>query len=165
MARLFGLLAATGFALTLVALIISVAGYDLGSRFPGVWILVPLGALFFVPFVSCYNRTMGRRPTFRDIRTAFPGWVIALAILVGVNAWVGAGIGFSRMPKDGVIDNQGGHYQIVNHGRLVHPISEAEYHRLEASMLEGMANLLLPFYFLPAAYFLFRNKETEPGSA
>ena len=160
MDRFFGTVALTGLALALLVHVAACLGLDVGAQFPAVWILFVGIPIVFFPFVSCSQRTLGNRPTLSDLRAAFPGWVIIATILLAIYAWIGFLAGTAPLPAAGGVPTERDHkYVIANHGVVLREISAAQYHAFEASNLRGLSSLWLLFYFLPTAYFVFRNKD------
>lgn len=70
--RTFGFASLIGFALVFSVHIAALMGIDVGERFPAVWALHGGVFIVFVPFVFSSKELLGPKPTFAQIRAAFP---------------------------------------------------------------------------------------------
>ena len=57
--------------------------------------------------------------------------------------------------SDGTPAIKAGQYVLKNHGRIVRPLSLAEYTSLRAQVIRGFSGYWMVFYFLGFAYFAF----------
>jgi hypothetical protein len=65
---------------------------------------------------------------------------------------------------EGVVREQPSGYSIVDHGKFIREISEAEFHEAQAMKSRGFSAGWLLFYGLSSLFWVFRQPESVPGS-
>lgn len=154
---LIGLVSLIGFLLSLAVHISALLGTDVSAHWPAVWLLhVGVFAVFF-PFVFFSRRALGKKPTFAEIRSAFPAWVVMLGIAMFVYAALNFLLAF-RALDGGSPAVRDGAYVLLNHGTLIRELTQAEYSLFKANEIRAFSGHWLVFYFLPFAYFMLRKK-------
>jgi hypothetical protein len=157
--RFLGLAALTGFSLSLIVHITTVAGVDVASLFPAVLWLHVGAILIFIPTVLSSRKALANRAGRFSFSGVLPPWANAVfAIVVGyimVNFLVSA-----HLMGNGSAAIVQGRYVLQNHGRLVDYLSEREYHLHKAYELRLFSGGWLIFYLLPAVYFLSRARRS-----
>jgi hypothetical protein len=96
MERHFGLLALAGLVLTSIV-------HIAGALHAGIFVV-------FVPFIFFYRKTLGSKPTFGEIRKAFPSWVIVVAVALFAYAFTNSFRAMALMPGGGVPSLYGNKY-------------------------------------------------------
>ncbi len=157
MQRVLGIIALIGFMLSLAAHIAAVCGVAVAEHIPFIWLL-HLGVFaVFIPLVFAMKNTMGNRPSFKQIRAAFPAWVIVVGICLFVYVAVNFLLAMGGMEGEpGLADN--GKYVLSQRGKLIREISPAEFTRFKANQIRAFSGHWLLFYFMPFAYFMFYRK-------
>lgn len=153
MNRLMVFIAAIGLTLSLVVHSASLFGVDVMSLAPYVWALHIGVFIVFAPAIMSARKRFGARPALADLRRAFPGWVQVLAAVFIVYAAINFYVSFTSM--DGTPAINAGQYVLENHGRIVRPLSLAEYTSLRAQVIRGFSGYWMVFYFFGFAYFAF----------
>jgi hypothetical protein len=157
MSRIFGLFALLGFMLSLVAHIAALLGIDVADRFPYVWSLHIGIFAVFIPFVFSMHKTLGAKPKFADIKSNFPGWIVAIGLVIFIYAILNF-ILFVHNTEGGSPSIQDGRYVLSSHGKMIRELTEAEYHAFNANVVRGFSGHWMIFYFVPFAYFMFFKK-------
>lgn len=156
-----GLLALTGLALSLAVHIAALLGIDVAAHVPWVWLLHVGVFAVFLPFVLLSRKSLPARPTAAELRSVFPGWVLA----VGLTLFVYVGINFIlflRETEGGSTAVKQNQYVLESHGRFIRNLTPAEYTAFNANEIRGFSGHWLIFYFAPFAYFLLRKKSRPP---
>lgn len=158
MNTLFGYTALSGFLLALAAHIATICGVDVSARVPAVWGLHAGIFIVFIPMVFSMRKTIGTKPTFAEIRAAFPPWVVVFGICLFAYVLLNFVFMFILGSVGGNPSMVGGKYILENHGKLIREITEAEYREAMANTIRGFSGHWLIFYFAPFAYFILRNE-------
>ena len=161
MDRLIAIAALVGFVLSLAVHISALSGIDVSAHLPFVWLLHVGIFVVFVPFVLSSRKYLGTKPTFSEVRAAFPGWAIAVFIAIFAYALVNFLI-FMAATEGGSPSIRDGKYVLDSHGKVIRELTEAEYFSFKANELRGFSGHWLVFYFAPFAYFMFRKKSNPP---
>jgi hypothetical protein len=146
--RVRGSLALAGFALALVVHIETIAGVDVYSRFPAVWLL-HLGALLLCG-LSILSAGYRLKPS--EIVYHLPTWAIVIVATVFVYSLINFLV-CASVTGGGNADMLGTQYVLVDHGRVSAHISRAEYHLHRAYELRAFSGHWIFFYLLPTVYF------------
>lgn len=156
MNRVFGLAALLGFSLSLIVHLCALSGIDVVARVPAVWLLHLGIFVVFFPFVISMRKTLGPKPSFAHIRAAFPPWIVMLGCALLAYTVVNF-ILFMAATEGGNPSIEHGKYVLMSHGRLIRELTLPEYTHFWANQARGFSGHWLAFYFIPAAYFLFRR--------
>ena len=161
MNRIFGLTALAGFIISLVVHLSALLGIDVSAHFAYVWLLHLGIFVVFFPFAFAFfsRNTPGEKPTFTEIRTAFPTWVVVAGACVFTYAVVNFLL-FMIATEGGNPAIKNGKYLLLNHGKLVRELTFGEYTAFRANEIRGFSGHWLVFYFFPFAYFVLRKKST-----
>ena len=160
--RFFGLLALLGFVLSLIAHLASLTGFDVAAKYPYVWGLhVGIFVVFF-PFVLMSRKTLGRKPSFAQIRERFPLWVVAAGAIIFAYAMLNFLL-FGLRTEGGSPSTHDGKFVLEEHGRFIRELSPAEYTSLKANEVRGFSGHWLVFYYIPFAYFMFYREPARQG--
>ncbi|WP_154668259.1 hypothetical protein [Pseudoduganella violaceinigra] len=165
MKRLFGLISLAGFTAALIVHVLALTGVDVSEHFPAVWGLHGGIFLVFIPFVFFSRKTLGPKPTFAEIRNAFPMWVVVLGCGIFAYALLNFALTMvgSEVGNPSIVD---GKYVLVSHGKHVRELTALEYSAFKANEIRGFSGHWLAFYFMPFAYFMFgRDSSTIPADA
>ena len=156
MQRILGFASLAGFVAALVVHIAALTGIDVEDKFPAVWGLHVGIFVVFIPFVFSSRKTLGPKPTFAQIRAAFPIWVVGLGICIFAYMVVNFAL-FMLKTEGGNPSIVDGKFVLMNHGALIRELSAAEYSTFKANEVRGFSGHLLVFYFVPFAYFMFHR--------
>lgn len=158
MTHLLSLVALLGFLLSLAAHVAALLGIDVSAKVPLVWLLHVGIFVVFIPFVLLSRKVLGVKPTFAEVRKLFPGWVIALGVLIFTYAIINFLLLFILATQGGSPSIRDGKFILQDHGRLVRELTAVEYTSFKANEVRGFSGHWLAFYFIPFAYFMFRQK-------
>ena len=161
--RLFGFGALLGLAASLLAHVAAICGVDVAAQLPLVWGLHVGTFLVLLPFVLSARKILGPKPGLARLAEIFPVWLFAVAVLLFIYAFINFQLTMSVL-ADGSPGERAGKLVLEDHGRLVREITESEYHRYKAYELRSFSGHWLLLYFVPFAYFLFRNGPRPAGS-
>lgn len=157
MHRMLGLFALTGFTLSLATHIAALCGIAVSESIPFIWLLHVGIFVVFIPMVLSMRGTMGKRPSFKQLRAAFPAWVIIVGICLFVYVLLNFMLAMSGMEGEaGLAEN--GKYVLSHRGKLIREISLVEFTRFKALEVRAFSGHWLVFYFAPFAYFMFYRK-------
>jgi hypothetical protein len=157
----FGFIALSGFVLPLAAHVAALIGMVAAERVPFVWALHVGIFIVFIPFVLSSRKTLGKKPRFAEIRALFPGWIVVIGVTIFAYAIVNFVV-FISLTEGGSTSIQDGKFVLLNHGKLIRELTQAEYHFFKTNEVRGISGHWLVFYFMPFAYFLFRNRANSP---
>jgi hypothetical protein len=160
MKRILGIASLIGFVSALIVHIAALMGIDVSDNFPVVWVLHVGIFVVFIPFVFSSRKSLGAKPTFAQIRAAFPMWVVRLGICIFAYALVNFAL-FMLKTEGGNPSIVDGKFVLMNHGALIRELTAAEYSTFKANVVRGFSGHWLVFYFAPFAYFMF-HKESSP---
>jgi hypothetical protein len=88
---------------------------------------------------------------------SYPKPVIAAAVVLHLYASLIGIASFTTM--EGVVREQPSGYSIVNHGKFIREISEAEFHQAQAMKTRGFSAGWLLFYGLSSLFWVFRQPD------
>lgn len=159
---LIGLIALSGFILSLAAHLSALFGIDVAAHVPYVWGLHVGMFVVFVPFIFSIRKTLGPKPTFAEIRANFPNWVVVTGSILLAYVVINFAL-FMLSTSGGDPSMQNGKFILASHGHLIREITFTEYTALKANQIRGFSGHWLVFYYLPMAYFLF-SKKRNPAS-
>ena len=161
MNRPLGRIALVGFTLALLVHVAAVAGVDVSSRFPYVWLLHFGVFLAFIPIAfSARKGFRERRLGFDEITSHLPGWAVGLAGAMFAYALFNF-ILCSRFTNGNAV-TVGGHYLLVSHGRVLAHLTEREYHLHRAYEVRLFSGFWLTFFLIPGLYFLTWRDRSSP---
>lgn len=162
MKRILGFASFIGLAAALIVHIAALMGIDASDNFPAVWGLHVGIFVVFIPFVFSSRKSLGPKPTFAQIRAAFPMWIVGLGICVFAYALVNFAL-FILKTEGGNPSIVDGKFVLMNHGALIRELSVVEYSTFKANEVRGFSGHWLVFYFVPFAYFLFHKGSAKSG--
>ena len=155
-----GIVALTGFLLSLLAHVMALMGIDLSASAPVIWDL-HFGIFFvFIPFVLPSRKELAGRNSMLGIAADVPRWVAVLGAMLFVYAMVNLFL-FTQHTEGGNAVIQHGKCVLLNHGKFIRELIASEYTVLKANELRGFSGHWLLFYFMPAAYFLLRKPDAQ----
>jgi len=159
--RWLGLTSLVGLLVSVTVHSASIAGMDVASRFPGVWLLHFL-ALVICAAVAFFSSVI-HRPAGTSVlhveaypRSSPQGWplwgtpVIAVAIGYAIVTFALR----EHVSGSGVPAIVGGQYVLQSHGRLLTNLTESDYRLHRAYELRAFSAVWIVFYLAPAIYFL-----------
>lgn len=159
-----GVVALTGFLLTLLAHVMALMGINLTASVPALWDL-HFGIFFvFIPFTLLARKGFAGRNSMLGIAADMPPWVVMLGALIFVYAMVNFFL-FTPHTEGGNAVVQHGKCVLLNHGKFIRELTASEYTALKANELRGFSGHLLLFYFMPAAYFLLSKPDARRRDA
>jgi hypothetical protein len=162
MNRILGFAALLGFTLSLVVHVAALLGIDVAAKLPLVWALHLGVFVVFLPFAFLSRKVLGTKPSFAQIKEHFPGWVVALGVVIMAYVAVNF-LRFVVATQGGSPSIQDGKFVLQSHGKLIGEITASEYTAFKANEVRGFSGHWLVFYFVPFAYFIFcRKPETSP---
>jgi hypothetical protein len=157
MKRFFFYFAATGWAVSLVVHLLSLAGVDVAATVPAIWVLqigifvVWLPAIVFLQKdlrfrPGAFDRSSLRNPV-KYLKLIF-GNIPRPLIAIGVFGFFYAMVNFlvTMLPMPGTPDIKDGHYILQVKGQVIKTLTESEYHALKARMMRGFSGHWLAFY-------------------
>lgn len=151
---IFGLLALCGFVASLTVHLRTFWGYTLDL--PGGEHLLALALpLVFVPLVFDTRSIPPEQRNFAGLPGKLPRWTIAL--VVAVTAYTALNF-ILNMPHNGSPAVSDGKYVLQEHGRVIREITAQQYREAVVRQVRGFSGHILPFYLLPAIWFLFAKK-------
>ena len=178
MYRPFGLLAAVGLALAVIAHAL--------TFYPGASIITEDGSpvwllhigifVVFVPMVFSMQWEFGtrrdraaqrgdwpaRRATWAAQMSFFPRW--ARAVIVAAMVYTAYNF-FTALPFGGTPQVRNGQFVLVSHGTFIRTLSEDEYLAMKRGEVRGFSGHWIFFYLVPTLYFLFgRHPQSNPSS-
>ena len=157
MTSLLALVACLGLLLSLTVHVTALLGFNVSEQVPLVWLLHVGIFVVFIPFVILSRKVLGSKPTFAQVRKLFPGWVVALGVLIFAYAIVNF-VFFILAAQGGSPSIRDGKFVLQNHGRLIRELTASEYASFKANEIRGFSGHWLVFYFMPFAFFMFREK-------
>lgn len=157
MRRILGFISFIGFASALVVHIAALMGIDVADNIPAVWGLHVGIFLVFVPFVFSSRKSLGAKPTFAQLRAAFPMWIVGLGIGMFAYALVNFALVMQEM-EGGTPSIVNGKFVLMNHKALIRELTAAEYSAFKANEVRIFSGHWMLFYFMPFAYFMFYQK-------
>ncbi len=156
-------LAASGFVAALVVHLLTVLGVNYFAEHNATFVL---HFLIFIPFIGMIihsregTSTAGKTAYFKDLLKGIPKSMKALAI--GVFIYAGINFMFSvTLLSEGSPVIQEGNLVLLDHGRYVRDISEAEFYALKRAGLRAFSGHWLVFFLIPALYFKYVNHRTK----
>jgi hypothetical protein len=152
--RVRGSLALVGFTLALVVHVETIAGVDVYSRFPPVWLL-HLGALLLF---GLFVLSGGHRIKPSEILYHLPTWAIMVIAAVFVYSLINFVV-CESITGGSLADVLGDQYVLSSHRRVLAHISQAEYHLHRAYELRAFSGTWLVFYSVPTVYFFLWRDE------
>jgi hypothetical protein len=167
--KILAILAALGFAVSLVVHLATYLGVNVSRHVPAVWLLHVGVFIVFVPMViTIYTKSGKSRPQsggdfWRQFFNPMPRWVRLLSY--GLFAYVAINfILFVALSRDGSPDVIGGKYVLRSDGRVeeqrvIREITMEEYDLREARVVRGFSGHWLVFYLIAALYFWYGRKE------
>jgi hypothetical protein len=156
-------LALAGLAASLAVHAAALAGIDAGEALPGVWLL-HLGAVAVSLLLLVRHRTRlrTRRLLLDQLRGgSFPPWSVRLGAVLFIYALLNFAL-FAARTDGGNPDVREGRFVLLDHGRLVRELTREEYRAYRANELRGFSGHWVMFYYLPAAFGLFRRRPSPP---
>lgn len=153
-----GLVALTGFLLSLLVHVMVLMGVDLTTCVPAVWDLHFGIFVVFLPFVLLSRKGLAGKNSVLGIAADVPRWVAVLGAMIFAYAMVNFFI-FTQHSENGNALIQHGKRVLLNHGKLIRELTASEYTALKANELRGFSGHWLLLYFMPAAYFLLRKPD------
>jgi hypothetical protein len=163
--RLFvGITATLGLLAALLVHGATYAGVDVFQRYPEVWLLHLGCFVVFIPllFSLWSDNRLGRR--IDEMFTDHPRWVRWLLTAVAVYAVVNFVL-FFLLAGGGTAEMRNGEFVLLNHGKLIRHLTEAEYHRQQIYEARGFSGHWLVFYLVPALYFLLPVAPNRPSGS
>ncbi|MEI2429187.1 hypothetical protein RDV84_23150 [Lysobacter yananisis] len=150
----FGALALCGFAASLIVHLRTFWGYTLDL--PGGVHLLPLALpVVFAPLVLQTYRTPPEQRNIVGLPGELPWWAIAVLIAV----FVYAGLNFLvSVVSNGSPEVSDGRYVLQEHGRVIREITAQQYREAVVRQVRGFSGHMLPFYLMPAIWFLVAKK-------
>ena len=118
MTSLLALVACLGLLLSLTVHVAALLGFNVSEQVPLVWLLHVGIFIVFIPFVILSRKVLGSKPTFAQVRKLFPGWVVALGVLIFAYAIVNF-VFFILATQGGSPSIRDGKFVLQNHGRLI----------------------------------------------
>ena len=167
-------IAVVGWTLGLTVHLSSLADYDVGEKFPFVWILYIGIFVVWLPTIlelrknealkeyqksGMLNR-MNPVGFYKIIFKNTPTWLAG----IGIGGLFYAFINFALFiaSQHGTPDIKDEHYVLQSHGQLVKILTEQEYHHYKANEVRGFSGHWLAFYGLSAAVlFPFSKKQND----
>jgi hypothetical protein len=156
MRRLLAGVAFVGLILSLSVHIGALMGFDASTQFPLVWLLHVGMFIVFAPLVLVCRKELGPNPSFSDLRSAFPGWVVFVGVALMIYVVTNFAL-FIVATQGGNPSIEGGHYLLKDHGHTIREITASEYASFKTNEFRGFSGHWLVFYYVPFAYFLFRK--------
>jgi hypothetical protein len=151
-----GVVALVGFLISLAAHVWALMGTDVASSMPSVWLLHVGIFVVFLPFVLLSRKDFtGNRFWFKMVK-GLPWWVAVLGGGIFVYAIVNFVL-FMAHREGGTPVVENGKYLLMEHGKLIREITLSEFAAFRANEVRGFSGYWLFFYFVSAAYFLFRR--------
>jgi hypothetical protein len=163
--RLFvGITATLGFLAALLVHGATYAGVDVLQRYPAAWLLHVGCFVVFIPllFSLWSDNRLSRR--IDEMFTDHPRWVLRLVIAVAIYAAVNFVL-FFLLTGGGTAEIRNGEFVLLNHGKLIRHLTEAEYHRQQIYEARGFSGHWLVFYLFPALYFLVPLAPKRPSGS
>ena len=157
MTRLFAIAALAGFSVSLAVHVSALFGVDVSAKIPFIWLLHVGIFVVFIPFVLSSRKVLGESPTFAEIRTAFPAWVLVLGGVIFAYAVINFLL-FAFATEGGGPSIRDGKFILQSHGRLIREISPTEYAAFKANQVRGFSGHWLVFYYVPFAFFAFGKR-------
>ena len=157
MTHLLALVALIGFLLSLAVHVAALFGIDVAAKIPLVWALHVGIFVVFIPFIILSPKVLGSKPAFADVRQLFPGWVMALGVVIFAYVILNFLL-FILATQGGSPSIRDGKFVLQDHGRLIRELTASEYTSFKANEVRGFSGHWLAFYFILFAYFLFRKK-------
>lgn len=156
MRRILAGIAFVGLVLSLAVHAGALLGFDASTKFPFVWGLHVGMFVVFIPLVLLCRKELGPNPSFSDLRSNFPDWVVFLGMALMIYAVANFAF-FIVATQGGNPSFEEGKYFLKDHGRTIREISASEYAFFKTNELRGFSGHWLVFYYVPFAYFLFRK--------
>ncbi|NWK46471.1 hypothetical protein [Ralstonia pickettii] len=153
-----GGLALTGFALSLLAHVMALAGMNLATSVSAVWDLHFGIFVVFIPFILLSKNDLQGRRSLWVLAERVPPWVAIIGAALFIYAMVNFLL-FALHSAGGNPVERHGKYLVMNHGKLIREITASEYAELRTNELRGFSGHWLLFYFVPAVYFLFWKRK------
>lgn len=157
-------LAAAGWIISLVIHILSLAKTDVEASIPYIWILhIGIFAVWIpaIRVLRLFRANQGGKKLFDIYRFVIlnaPVWLAVLAIGSFVYCIIGSFIFlFMKEGTPGIINGQ---FVLHNHGKILHIITEGEYHQAKAGVMRLFSGVWLAFYGMAAA-ILYRKENAE----
>lgn len=158
---ILGITSIIGFAMALGVHIAALMGIDVAENFPAVWTLHAGIFIVFIPFVFSSKKSLGLKPTFVQIRAAFPTWIVGMGVCIFAYAFVNFAL-FMLKTEGGNPSVVDGKFVLMNHGTLIRELTAVEYSAFKANEVRGFSGHWLVLYFVPFVYFMFYK---ESGSS
>lgn len=155
--------ALTGWLISLIIHILSIADVDVTNKVPFVWILHIGVIVIWVPAILIMKKSRDLNKYANSKASAKPGIFYYLKIIysstpkwlliIAAVGFVYAIINFNHFAasQPGTPDLQNGQYILQNHGQLIKNISEQEYHHYKANELRLFSGHWIAFYGMAMA--------------
>ncbi|WP_394537737.1 hypothetical protein PRJ39_16850 [Lysobacter enzymogenes] len=151
---IFGLLALCGFVASLAVHLRTFWGYTLDL--PGGEHLLALALpLVFAPLVLDTRSIPPEQRNIAGLPGKLPRWAIAMVVAVAAYAALNFILNVLHEGSPAVSD---GSYVLQEHGRVIREITAQQYREAVVRQVRGFSGHMLPFYLLPAIWFLFAKK-------
>lgn len=148
-------IALSGLLLSLAVHVAALCGIDVSTYLPFVWILHVGIFIVLIPTIFAMEKTIGKKPSPKDIFKRLPRWVSALIVFLFAYTAINFML-FSATSEGGTPMMENGKYLLANRGKLIRELSASEYTALMANVARGFSGHWLLFYFLPFAWFKLR---------
>ncbi|MCC7698749.1 hypothetical protein [Janthinobacterium sp. EB271-G4-7A] len=160
MNQILGFASLIGFATALIVHIAALMGVNVSDNFPAIWWLHGGIFIVFIPFVFSSRKSLGPKPTFAELRAAFPKWVVGLGLCIAAYALVNFAL-FMMNAAGGNPSIVDGKFVLLNRGNFIRELTVVEYSTFKVNQVRGFSGHWLVFYFVPFAYFMF-HKRSQP---
>ena len=152
-------LAASGFVAALIVHLLTILGVNYFAENNATFVL---HFLIFIPFIGMliHSRkgalTSDKKAYYKDLLKGIPKAMRALAI--GVFIYAGINFMYSiTLLSEGAPVIQDGNLVLLDHGRYVRELSEAEFFALKRAGVRAFSGHWLVFFLIPALYFRYVN--------
>ncbi|WP_130434967.1 hypothetical protein [Rivibacter subsaxonicus] len=155
-------IALVGFGLSLLVHACALMGVDVSANVPYVWSLHVGLFVVFIPFVLMSRRTLGAKPRLVDIRSVMPTWAFVLGLVL--TAYVPLNFLLTlAISEGGQPSIREGKFVLQIHGHVIRELTSAEYAIHQANVMRALSGHWLVFYYVPFAYFMFREGSNSPS--
>jgi hypothetical protein len=155
LARLVGVLALLGFALSMLVHGLTFTHVDVQAACPYVWTLHLGCFVVFIPMIIASRREFRGKAPVSELRAVLPKWADTVLTCIFMYAIVNFVL-FFFLSEGGSAAQKDGAFILQSHGTFVRQLSEAEFHAHKNYVVRGFSGHWLVFYLVPALYFLFR---------
>lgn len=161
-----GLIALAGFIISFFIHILTYFGIDAATYLPPIWTLHIGIFVVFIPFVfttQSLQKEHGRH-ALRLIMADVPTWAKLLLGIIFAYTMVNFLL-FIQLSEGGSPAIENGRYILQSHGTFIRELTTSEYNWQLAYITRGFSGHWLLFYAVPAAYFLFSDKQPSTTGA